>query len=42
MIVLTFAVIAYRRLRGRSFARGYAPALVADTTNIRSANEPVG
>ena len=42
MIVLTFAVIAYRRLRGRSFARGYAPALVADTTTIRSANEPVG
>jgi uncharacterized protein len=42
MIVLTFAVIAYRRLRGRSFARGYAPALVADAATIRSANEPVG
>ena len=42
MIVLTLAVIVYRRLRGRSFARGYAPALVADTTTTRSANEPVG
>ena len=30
MIILTFAVIAYRRWRGRSFTRGFAPALVAD------------
>lgn len=28
VIVLTLAVIAYRRYRGRSFSRGYAPALV--------------
>jgi membrane protease YdiL (CAAX protease family) len=27
MIVLTLAVIAYRRFRGRSFSQGYAPAL---------------
>jgi membrane protease YdiL (CAAX protease family) len=40
MIVLTLAVIAYRRLRGRSFSRGFAPALVAPTTG-RVANEPV-
>jgi uncharacterized protein len=42
MIVLTLAVIAYRRLRGRSFAHGYAPALVeGDSATMRSANEPV-
>ncbi len=41
MIVLTLAVIVYRRLRGRSFARGFAPALVAPTT-MRVADEPVG
>jgi len=41
MIALTLAVIAYRRFRGRSFSRGYAPALVAPTT-MQAANEPVG
>jgi CAAX protease family protein len=41
IIVLTIAVIAYRRLRGRSFTRGFAPALVAPTT-MRVADEPVG
>jgi CAAX protease family protein len=41
MILLTLAVIGYRRLRGRSFSRGFAPALVAPTT-MRVANEPVG
>jgi uncharacterized protein len=41
MILLTLAVIVYRRLRGRSFARGFAPALVAPTT-MRVADEPVG
>jgi uncharacterized protein len=41
MIVLTLAVIGYRRLRGRSFTRGFAPALVAPTT-MRVADEPVG
>jgi membrane protease YdiL (CAAX protease family) len=41
MIVLTLAVIAYRRLRGRSFSRGFAPALVSPTT-VRVASEPVG
>jgi hypothetical protein len=29
-------------LRGRSFAGGYAPALVADTTTMPRAKEPVG
>jgi CAAX protease family protein len=41
MIVFTLAVIGYRRLRGRSFTRGFAPALVAPTT-MRVADEPVG
>ena len=41
MILLTLAVIAYRRFRGRSFNRGFAPALLAPTT-IRVADEPVG
>jgi CAAX protease family protein len=41
MILLTLAVIVYRRSRGRSFTRGFAPALVAPTT-IRVADEPVG
>jgi membrane protease YdiL (CAAX protease family) len=41
MILLTLAVIVYRRLRGRSFSRGFAPALVAPTTT-RTASEPVG
>jgi uncharacterized protein len=41
MILLTLAVIGYRRLRGRSFTRGFAPALVAPTT-MRVADEPVG
>ena len=41
MILLTLAVIVYRRLRGRSFSRGYAPALVAPTI-ARPASEPVG
>ena len=40
MIVLTLGVIGYRRLRGRSFSRGFAPALVAPTT-MRVADEPV-
>jgi membrane protease YdiL (CAAX protease family) len=29
MIALTVAVVAYRRMRGRSFSQGYAPALIA-------------
>jgi len=33
MIMLTIAVIAYRRRRGRSFTHGFAPALVADPGN---------
>jgi uncharacterized protein len=41
MILLTLAVIGYRRLRGRSFTRGFAPALVAPTT-VRAVDEPVG
>ena len=41
MILLTLAVIGYRRLRGRSFTRGYAPALVAPTT-VRAVDEPIG
>jgi membrane protease YdiL (CAAX protease family) len=41
MIILTSAVIVYRRLRGRSFSRGFAPELVAPTTQ-RAADEPVG
>jgi hypothetical protein len=41
MIMLTLAVIAYRRWRGRSFTRGFAPALVADPTTIRSVDQPV-
>jgi membrane protease YdiL (CAAX protease family) len=38
VIVLTLAVIAYRRLRGRSFTHGFAPALVGDSTTISSTN----
>ena len=38
VIVLTLAVIAYRRLRGRSFTHGFAPALVGDSMTIRSTN----
>jgi hypothetical protein len=38
VIVLTLAVIAYRRLRGRSFTHGFAPALVGDSTTIRTTN----
>jgi len=38
VIVLTLAVIAYRRLRGRSFSHGFAPALVGDSTTIRTTN----
>jgi membrane protease YdiL (CAAX protease family) len=38
VIVLTLAVIAYRRLRGRSFTHGFAPALVGDSTTIRTIN----
>jgi uncharacterized protein len=41
MIMLTIAVIAYRRWRGRSFTHGFAPALVADPTTMRAAGEPV-
>lgn len=41
MILLTLAVIGYRRLRGRSFSRGFAPALVAPTT-VPVVDEPVG
>ena len=41
MILFTLAVIAYRRLRGRSFSRGYPPELVAPAT-MRVANEAVG
>ena len=41
MILLTLGVIGYRRLRGRSFSRGFAAALVAPTT-MRVADEPVG
>jgi uncharacterized protein len=41
MILLTLAVVGYRRLRGRSFSRGYAPALVADQATTRAANESV-
>jgi membrane protease YdiL (CAAX protease family) len=33
MIILTLAVIAYRRRMGRSFTHGFAPALVADPGN---------
>ena len=40
MILLTLGVIVYRRLRGRSFSRGSAPALVAPTSE-RPATEPV-
>ena len=40
MIMLTLAVIAYRRVRGRSFSRGLAPALVADPTARRNLNQP--
>ena len=40
MIVLTVAVIAYRRVRGRFFSRGLAPALVADPTARRNLNQP--
>jgi uncharacterized protein len=36
LIVLTLAVIVYRRLRGRSFTHGFAPALVGDSTTIRT------
>jgi membrane protease YdiL (CAAX protease family) len=42
MIMLTLAVIAYRRWRGRSFTRGFAPALVADPTTMHAAGGPVG
>ena len=42
MIMLTLAVIAYRRWRGRSFTRGFAPALVADPTTMQAAGGPVG
>jgi uncharacterized protein len=38
VIVLTLAVIGYRRFRGRSFAYGFAPALVGDSTTMRSTN----
>jgi uncharacterized protein len=38
LIVLTLAVIAYRRVRGRSFTYGFAPALVGDSTTIRTTN----
>jgi uncharacterized protein len=38
LIVLTLAVIAYRRLRGRSFSQGFAPALVGDSTRIGATN----
>jgi uncharacterized protein len=38
VIVLTLAVIAYRRLRSRSFTDGFAPALVGDSTTIRTTN----
>jgi uncharacterized protein len=34
MIMLTMAVIAYRRWRGRSFTHGFAPTLVADPTSV--------
>jgi membrane protease YdiL (CAAX protease family) len=44
MIILTLAVIAYRRYRGRSFSRGYAPALVpanaVPTAPVPSDNRP--
>jgi membrane protease YdiL (CAAX protease family) len=39
MIILTLAVIAYRRSRGRSFSRGLAPTLVADPMARRSSNQ---
>jgi hypothetical protein len=42
LIMLTIAVIVYRRLRGRSFAHGFAPALVADPTTVRAAGKPLG
>ena len=38
VIVLTLAVIAYRRLRGRSFTHGFDPALVGDSMTIRTTN----
>jgi hypothetical protein len=41
MIMLTIAVIVFRRWRGRSFTHGYASALVEDSTTMRTANEPV-
>ena len=41
MIALTAAVIVYRRLRSRSFIYGFAPALVAGTTTVPGADEPV-
>jgi membrane protease YdiL (CAAX protease family) len=40
MIMLTLIVIAYRRVRGRSFSRGLAPTLVADPMARRSPNQP--
>jgi uncharacterized protein len=41
-IMLTIAVIVYRRWRCRSFTHGFAPALVADPTSMRAAGGPVG
>jgi len=40
MIILAFAVIAYRRSRGRSFTHGFAPVLVADPATPSAAGEP--
>jgi membrane protease YdiL (CAAX protease family) len=39
MILLTLAVVAYRRRRGRSLRDGYAPALVAD--RVPAPHEPL-